>query len=75
MNYVDVRKKKVFGPSVDVFPTLHEGIDLKGAQETPRAALRASFLGSKSTTDARPTNIWREFGSLARQLRKTGFLS
>ena len=38
-------EKKVFGPSVDVFPTLREGIDLRGAQETPRAAKEPLFSG------------------------------
>ena len=38
-------EKKVFGPSVDVFPTLREGIDLRGAQETPRAAREPLFSG------------------------------
>ena len=73
MNYVDVRKKKVFGPSVDVFPTLREGIDLRGAQETPRAAKEPLFSGRNQ----QQTRVQQIFGgnSVGPPTSKTGFLS
>ena len=46
-------KKKVFGPSVDVFPTLREGIDLRGAQETPRAARREPLFSGRNQQQTR----------------------
>ena len=46
-------EKKVFGPSVDVFPTLREGIDLRGAQETPRAARREPLFSGRNQQQTR----------------------
>ena len=47
-------KKSFWRPSVDVFPTLREGIDLRGgAQETPRAARREPLFSGRNQQQTR----------------------
>ena len=63
MNYADVRKKSFWRPSVDVFPTLREGIDLRGgAQETPRAARREPLFSGRNQQQTQRVVVQQIFG-------------